>query len=248
MLFLTGDTHGSFERFNRKDFPEYEKVTRDDYILICGDFGGVWDGGHRDSRRLDFLEARPFTILWVDGNHENFDWLYQYPTEEWHGGKIHRIRSNIIHLMRGQVYDIEGHTFFTMGGASSHDIDDGILDPCASNFEENYWMLRRMGAYFRVNHVSWWKKELPTEEEYNEARRNLDGVNWTVDYIVTHCAPSRIQYQIGGDEYDRDQLTDFLDEVSVRANFTGWYFGHYHRTGVIRDKYHILYKNIVRLF
>ena len=36
-----------------------------------------------------------------------------------HGGKVHRIRPHVLHLMRGQVFDIEGHTFFTMGGVKS---------------------------------------------------------------------------------------------------------------------------------
>ena len=35
--------------------------------------------------------------------------------------------------MRGQVFEIEGKTFFTMGGAASHDIQDGILDPAVSD-------------------------------------------------------------------------------------------------------------------
>ena len=39
------------------------------------------------------------------------------------------IRPSVLHLMRGQLYDICGKRIFTMGGASSHDIRDGILEP-----------------------------------------------------------------------------------------------------------------------
>ena len=76
---------------------------------------------------MDWLDCKSFTTLFVDGNHENFDRLYEYPVEEWHGGKVHKIRPSVIHLMRGQIFEIEGKSIFTFGGASSHDIDGGIL-------------------------------------------------------------------------------------------------------------------------
>ena len=78
---------------------------------------------------LDWLDCKSFTTLFVDGNHENFDRLYDYPVENWHGGKVHKIRPSVIHLMRGQVFDIDDRSIFTFGGASSHDIDGGILEP-----------------------------------------------------------------------------------------------------------------------
>ena len=42
MIYITGDCHGSFERFNVSIFPEQNKMTKDDYVIICGDFCGVW--------------------------------------------------------------------------------------------------------------------------------------------------------------------------------------------------------------
>ena len=69
-----------------------------------------------------------FTTLFVDGNHENFDRLYSYPIIEWHGGKVHKINSSIFHLMRGEIYEIDNKKIFAFGGASCHDIPDGILD------------------------------------------------------------------------------------------------------------------------
>lgn len=157
MIYATGDTHGNFQRFAPEHFPEQAGMTKEDYIIICGDFGGVWDGGKKEERNLDWLEDLPFTTLFISGNHENFDLLSKYPTEEWNGGTIQPIRPHVIHLMRGQVFDLQGCSFFTMGGARSHDIEDGILNPKAPDFEEQYWALRRMGARFRVNHRSWWK-------------------------------------------------------------------------------------------
>lgn len=83
MIYITGDCHGNFERFNPSIFPEQNEMTKKDYVIICGDFGGVW---HRDEESkdetmvLDWLDSRPFTTLFVCGNHENLPgtvWIYQ---------------------------------------------------------------------------------------------------------------------------------------------------------------------------
>ena len=134
MIYITGDTHGGFQRFGSKYFPQQTQMGRNDYMIICGDFGGLWDGGQKDQHWLDWLAEKPFTTLFVDGNHENFDLLNALPEKEWHGGRVHEVRENILHLMRGQIFTFGGLTWFTMGGASSHDIQDGVLDPEAPDF------------------------------------------------------------------------------------------------------------------
>lgn len=73
MIYITGDTHGGFQRFGSKYFPQQTQMGRNDYMIICGDFGGLWDGGQKDQHWLDWLAEKPFTTLFVDGNHENFD-------------------------------------------------------------------------------------------------------------------------------------------------------------------------------
>lgn len=113
-----------------------QTMTKQDYVIICGDFGGVWDGSKREKYWLDWLEDKPFTTLFVSGNHENYNLLSEYATEYWHGGKVQFIRPTIVHLMRGQVFDLCGKRFFTMGGASSHDITDGILVPNDVEYHE----------------------------------------------------------------------------------------------------------------
>ncbi len=56
--------------------------------------------------------------------------------------------------MRGQIFDIDGVRFFTMGGASSHDIDAVILDHNASDFAVKRKNLDRELALYRFNRVS----------------------------------------------------------------------------------------------
>lgn len=103
-VYATGDCHGTFRRFGRKYFPERANMSRDDFVIICGDFGGLWESSEEENYWLDWLNDKPWTTLWVDGNHENFTLLSEFPLEMWHGGMVHRIRPNILHLMRGHVH------------------------------------------------------------------------------------------------------------------------------------------------
>ena len=222
MIYVTGDCHGNFARFEQKHFSEQANMTKDDAVIITGDFGGVWFGDSRDDETLDWLERLPFTLVYVCGNHENYDALERYPVAEWHGGKVHRIRPHVLHLMRGQIFELEGCRFFTMGGTKSHDTNH------------------------RINHISWWRQELPSDEEYIEALQNLERYNWQVDYIITHCAPTSIALA-GSRHNEADRLTDFLQEVRERATYHYWLFGHYHDNRAIDEKHILLWEQIVRV-
>lgn len=207
----------------------------------------MWFGDRRDDDDLDRLERLPFTLAFVDGNHENYDAIAAYPVEEWHGGKIHRIRPHVLHLMRGQIFELEGYCFFTMGGARSHDIEDGILEPDDPNFERKLLMLRQKpGAQFRINHISWWQQELPSDEEYAEARRNLDHGGWQADYIITHCAPTSTA-MMESHHNEADELTEFFQEVKEKAEYSYWLFGHYHDNRAIDSKHILLWEQIVQI-
>ncbi len=150
--------------------------------------------------------------------------------------------------MRGQVYYIADKRFFTMGGASSHDIDAGILEPDDPNFRHKRKLLDKRKALYRINHVSWWKDELPSQDEYKTARRNLDACDWKVDYIISHCCPSSVADIISGGHYQLDILTDFFEELKGRIEFDIWFFGHYHDNRVIMRKYILLYSSITFRF
>ena len=121
-IYITGDCHGGFQRFTTRNFPQLKEMDRDDYMILAGDFGGVWGGEQTDGHQLDWLEDKPFTTLFVDGNHENFDLLRACPEQKWHGGRVHEVRPHVLHLMRGQVFNIGGLPWVTMGGAASPDI------------------------------------------------------------------------------------------------------------------------------
>lgn len=121
MIHITGD----FTRFAEEEFSMQTEISRNDYLIICGNFGGVWTF---EKEALDWLNNKSFTTLFIDENHENYTRLYNYPVEEWNDGKVHKIRDSILHLMRGEMFDIDNKKIFTFGRAKSHDIQDGILN------------------------------------------------------------------------------------------------------------------------
>lgn len=250
MIYVTGDCHQNFRKFNTKIFPEQKEMTKEDYVIICGDFGGVWNKeveNKEEKHLLDWLEEKPFTTLFVDGNHENFDRLYSYPVELWHGGKVHKIRPSVIHLMRGQIYEIDGKSFFTFGGASSHDIESGILDPEDPDFKEKKKWLDREWRSYRVNHITWWAQELPSEEEMQEGRANLAAHDNQVDFIVTHCCATSTQMLIDAQKLKPDIETDYLEEIKRTIQFKKWLFGHYHDNRNVSKKEILIYEQFVRI-
>jgi DNA repair exonuclease SbcCD nuclease subunit len=250
MFYITGDCHRDFERFNMRIFPEQKEMTKDDYVIICGDFGGVWSRGEESEEEkalLDRLDSKSFTTLFVDGNHENFDRLYDYPVEEWHGGKVHKIRPSVIHLMRGQVFEIDEKKIFAFGGASSHDIDGGILELDDPDYKRKKMELDRGWRPYRINHVSWWSQELPSVEEMEEGRRNLLLHDQSVDFIVSHCCASSTQILLGGGMYKPDILTSYLEDIRRSTKFKKWFFGHYHDNRNVNLEEILLYEQIIRI-
>ncbi len=259
MIYITGDTHGNIKRLSSKNFPEGRTLTKDDFVIICGDFGLIWDyhGETKEERYwLDWLNDRPFTTLFVDGNHENFDRLYEFPEQVYYGGRVHKIRESVLHLMRGQVFDLPidaGSTkrIFTLGGAHSHDIRDGVLNPDKDGEKIRVWRRENSTAFmptrlFRVLGETWWPQEVPSEEEIKEAVRNLDRVQWDVDFIITHdtCDHIKKEMDFDSDSYN-DTFSDFLERLYDECHYEKWFFGHLHDERVGNFKEYLLYESII---
>ena len=246
MIFVTGDCHGDYRRFSTEIFPEQKQMSKEDYVIICGDFG-YWKDTKEQRYWLDWLEEKPFTTLWVDGNHENYDLLKEVGVEEWNGGNVQYIRPSVIHLMRGQVFEIDEMKFFSFGGASSHDIDGGILEQSDPGFRLKRARLVKRRIPHRINHVSWWTEELPSEEEMAVGRRNLEKHDWKVDFIFTHCCATSTQVLVFGVQHKPDILTDYLEEIRQKCEFKGWFFGHYHDNRRVSKDEFLLYEQIIRI-
>ncbi len=198
--------HGEFERFeNRK----LRRLTDKDCLIICGDFGFVWNDSQKEKALLNKIGSKRFKTLFVDGTHENFDLLDRYPVTELYGGKVRQISGNLYHLMRGEIYTIEDKTFFTFGGGESQDKE------------------------FRKENGTWWKQEQPTAEEIAYAKQNLEKYHFTVDYIITH-QPSINDTRMMKRHCTVNPLSSFLEELTHTVSYQRWYFGSLHRNKKLR--------------
>ena len=226
MILIIGDTHGTRDNFDNVAL-SYPNLTKDDYVIVTGDFGFVWGVNEYhikdDDKWLDFLEEKPWTTLFVDGNHENHMRLREYPIKEWNGGKVHEIRKSVLHLMRGEVFELEGKTFFCFGGARSTD------------------------QLYRIPYRSWWPQEIPSKEEYDNAISNLELINYHPNYIITHAMPDIYLRELQGSHYEKDKVAYMLNDFLLQCIYDKWYCGHYHLDVKMRDNFQICYKQIYEI-
>ncbi len=225
-ILITGDIHGTQDIGSLQDyfFLYGNQFTKDDYLIICGDVAVCGFSAFDSRQTREFLSDLPVTVLFCDGNHENFEELNAYPVEEWNGGKIHRIASDIIHLMRGQVYQLDRYTFFVFGGAYSVDRDS------------------------RIKGYTWFEEELPSEDEYEEEWKNLEKANFQVDYVITHTAPEEVVAELGFGSYEEaEEQTREFQRYADELDFKHWFFGHFHLDEDVEEQYHCVMDRIMDL-
>ena len=231
-IFLTGDIHSDLGMFrlSSRNFPQGKCLSKNDYVIILGDFGVIWNGfrDHREERLTKWFDDKPFTTLFVGGNHENWDRLNQLETTEFMGGKVGVVSNSIFHLRNGEIYRLNGNTFFVFGGADSYD------------------------KQYRKEGISWWKNEIPSYADVENGLSNLEKTQFTVDYILAHTVPIRMLPAIlqgafgSGDRDAIDPTCKMLEEFVSRTAFREYYCGHWHEDRTF-GKYNILYQQIKEL-
>ena len=229
-VFITGDVHYPIDAFKLNDlnFPA-DDLTKDDYLIICGDAGFVWTGDRYDLKGIEWANSRPYTIIYVDGNHENHEALRLYPVVDFLGAKAHKISDSLYHILRGEILTINHQTYFCFGGAFSHD-----------------YMYRKEGQ-------SWWQSELPTQTEIDHAIDNLNKVNNQVDFIITHDVDELTYKALGYSDntmniYDSKyrNIRTFFNYIKGNVEYACWFAGHYHITEYVNN-IQIMYNEILEV-
>lgn len=221
MVYITGDMHGDQSRFNTK---EIKQLQPGDTLIICGDFGFVWDDDKKEKEFLKWLGSRKYNVCFLDGPHDNFDRIYACRKTVWKGGLVHRISGTLFHMCRGQIFNIDGYKIFTFGGGESSDRD-------------------MVGDAKR-----WFKDELPSPDEMREGAENLDEAGLAVDYIVTHEPPSvvkrALQLRSGKNAYV-NKLNGYLEEISRGVTYEKWFFGSVHEDRPVTKKHIAVFQDVL---
>lgn len=221
MVYVTGDMHGDLDRLYDK---QLRKLKKNDVLIVCGDFGYIFGGGKTERQVIDYFAKRKFITAFVEGTHDNLDTIGRCRETVWKGGKVHRIKGNLLHLMRGQIFNIEGNRFFTFGGGESSDKD------------------------MRIVHGNWWREEEPTPAQMADGARVLDEAGCNVDYIITHEPPSLVKSAMllrrgGADNVNK--LNGYLEEIGRSCTFRHWFFGSLHEDRVITEHHTCVFKKVI---
>ena len=224
MIYVTGDMHGDIERFAAK---EMKQLKKGDTLLVCGDFGFLWDGSRAEQAALKKIGKLKYNVCFIDGVHENFTLLGEYPVEAWGGGAARVISGNLIHLLRGEIYTIEGKTVFTMGGGVSPDDDYRAQDDARS---------------------SW---EIPSREEFDRAAAAIERVEGQVDFIITHEPPMKIKafLQLKAQTHMPAEITGlntFFEELGKCCAFKRWFFGSMHVDKFISTTHVAVFRKVLK--
>ena len=228
-VYLTGDTHGRFERI--ACFCRDNHTTLGDVLIILGDAGVNYYLNHRDEKLKQYIDTMPVTLLCTHGNHEaRLTAALGYEEAERFGARVmvQPEHPNLLFALDGEVYELAGRSCIAIGGAYSID--------------KQYRILR--GA-------AWWPDEQPDEEIKRRVESALARRGWHVDVVLSHTTP--LSYEPTEaflpfiDQSTVDTSTErWLDEIEHRLDYGRWYAGHFHTTKTV-DKLRLMYQDYARL-
>ena len=215
MIYLISDPHGG------ESMPGLERYlkmcTDDDLLIILGDLGIRFEDTEENRKFTEWFLSLNKQIALVEGNHENHGFINSFPDDTWCGAPVHRLSDTVVHLKRGNIYNIGGKTFFVMGG-------------CKSSAK---W--KQMGL--------WFDGEEPDEAELSLAYQNLKACGNQVDYILTHKYVDYRQTQELA-PLTLEGLTKYIDE---NVTFVHWYSGHWHKTKKLDGSHTVVYDEPIKI-
>ncbi len=220
MLYITGDLHGDVSRLAHT-----RKLKKGDTLLVLGDFGVLWYGDKRDERTLKWLKRRKYTILFLDGVHENYNLLDAVEETEYGGAPAGKLADNIFHLLRGEIYKIEGKTVFAFGGGDA----------------ENEWE-------FRTDTHS--EREMPSGDDMSRGYENLAALGNKVDIMATHSPSGKANGYFAARHGENARLRGvhvYLNRLEDIVTFDHWYFGSLHADRPCGSRHTAVFEEILKV-
>lgn len=221
-IFITGDTHGTFNRI--KQFCEKFETTISDTMIILGDVGLNFWGDIRDTIQKEFVSKLPITLFCIHGNHENrAENLSCYHTVSMYSDAVlvDPQYPNIVFARDGGIYDFNGQKAVVIGGAYSVDKPTRI-----------------------ANGFGWWLDEQPSQLIKDRVEKHLENNGWKVDVVLSHTCPKKYEpietFKTHIEGVDKS-TEEWLDTIEDRLTYKEWYCGHYHINKSI-DKINFLFE------
>jgi len=211
MVYITGDTHGQFQRIEL--FCQVMQTTKADTMIILGDTGFNYYGGKRDATVKSYANAFPIRLFCIHGNHENRPQnIPSYKETDFCGGRVlyEPEYPDILFAIDGEVYELDSYRCIVIGGAYSVD------------------------KFYRLEKgYCWWLDEQPSPEIKARVEKKLATIGNEVDIVLTHTCPRKYEpvetFLDFIDQSTVDKSTeDWLDRIEGQISYKKWYCGHYH--------------------
>lgn len=207
-LIVFGDWHGN-TRYAEKHLRKIGREERipDAYVHV-GDFG-VWRDSAGFLRNIERILAFQGVELWfVDGNHEDFTLLKEYPFDN---RGLQKVTEHIFRIPRGYAWRWSGKKLVGLGGAFSVD--------------------RRWGT----ENIDWFAEETITEDDFRTAvcHDNADilfshDAPWLPSNLLSRKSLG-VKFALTEDEEKaaaegRDYIARTIEKLGVKLHI----HGHYH--------------------
>lgn len=272
-IYGAGDTHTPrhIHKLNAKNFPQQREMTKQDFVIIMGDFGLLWENimDKTELYWMKWLNDRNFTTLFIDGNHENHHKLMsgaitpdiintryayiEYPEIEKNNDVVYPVNENyqiIYHLGLGGYVGRVSNSIFHLRRGEIYTIQGKkfFVMGGAESVDKVYFDYKGRMKH-RIEGKDIWSEEVPNRREFYYGLDNLDKHGRSVDYILAHTAPEFIvnKYLYDNSWGKCDPVTRYLDRVVEITQFERFFCGHFHIDEVFDDKYHFLFNKIVRI-
>ena len=221
-VLVTGDVHGDILLL----LEMVRSIENDEMLFVTGDFGLFWFDINSNSDKytilINMLESKNAYIVFVDGNHENHNFINRTEISEFCGAKCHKLLPRVIHIMRGEIVNIDGIKIFCFGGAYSVD------------------------RFWREKNKTYFEEELPNENEYDSGLNNLINADFKVDYIITHTCQRRLVKKLGQRHkaIEEIKLQNYIQWIVDNVEYKKHYFGHWHMDKKISESDIAIFNNI----
>ena len=221
-ILVTGDVHGDILLL----LEMVRSIENDEMLFVTGDFGLFWFDINSNSDKYtilnNMLESKNAYIVFVDGNHENHNFINRTEISEFCGAKCHKLLPRVIHIMRGEIVNIDGIKIFCFGGAYSVD------------------------RFWREKNKTYFEEELPNENEYDSGLNNLINADFKVDYIITHTCQRRLVKKLGQRHkaIEEIKLQNYIQWIVDNVEYKKHYFGHWHMDKKISESDIAIFNNI----